>query len=79
MNTLFDELEDALKWRLDIVADRVLYETNPAEHTARLQKASETVTRLTRDLPPDTDMMLRHYLDRQSYIKALDWLKTRRR
>ncbi len=79
MNTLLDELEDALKWRFDIVADRALYERDPDEHTARLQKASETVARITRDLPPDTDTRLRHYLDKQSYIKAYDWLKTRRR
>ncbi len=76
---LFDELEDAIKWRLEVVADRELYERDAAEHLARLQKASATVTRLASELSPDTDPMLRHFLERQSYVKALDWLKTRRR
>jgi hypothetical protein len=77
MNVSLLELREALQVRLDVVADRALYERDSSAHLASLQAASETVDRLTQALPDSTDPMLRHYLERQSYVKALDWLKSR--
>jgi len=76
MNVTLQELREALQARLDVVADRALYEQDAAAHLAKLQAASETVDRLAQALPASADSMLRHYLERQSYVKALDWLKS---
>jgi len=74
-NSMLCELRDALQRRLDIVADRGLYERDAAAHLEQLQAASASVDRLAGELPRDADPMLRHFLERQSYVKALDWLK----
>jgi hypothetical protein len=73
-NAFLQELRTALQERLDVVADRALYERDAAAHLAKLQAASAALDHLARELSPDADPMLRHYLERQSYVKALDWL-----
>ena len=70
-------LRAAVRRRLDVVADRALYERDAAEHLAQLVSASEAVNRLAAELPADADPELRHYLERQSYVKALAWLEAR--
>jgi hypothetical protein len=75
MNPILHELRGALQMRLDVVADRVLYERDAAAHLEKLQTASVAVDSLAGKLPVDADPMLRHFLERQSYVKALDWLK----
>ena len=72
--TDLEALRDALRVRMDVVANRALYERDPAAHLGELMAASITVNGLAADLPADVDPMLRHYLDRQSYVKALHWL-----
>ena len=72
---LLSGLREALRERLGIVADRELYARDPAAHLARLQAASAEVDRLARALPADADPRLRHFFERQSYVKALDWLE----
>jgi hypothetical protein len=61
--------------RLAIVADREWYQRDPAGHLAGLQKAAADLDASVARLPGDTDPMLRHYLERQSYLKACDWLR----
>ncbi|MGH8048933.1 MAG: hypothetical protein ACREKL_16955 [Chthoniobacterales bacterium] len=73
-NVLLHELRDALQGRLDVVADRALYERDPAGHLEKLRDASAALDRIVNELPGDADPTLRHYLERQSYVKALDWL-----
>ena len=72
--TDFEALRAALQVRMDVVANRALYERDPAAHLEALMAASTSVNELVAALPDDVDPMLRHYLDRQSYVKALDWL-----
>lgn len=74
-NAILQELRKALQARLDVVADRAFYERDAAAHLEKLQAASLSVDRLSLELPADTDPMLRHFLERQSYVKALDWLR----
>lgn len=74
VNKSLCELRDALRHRLDVVADREFFARDAAAHLASLQEASSAVDRVARTLPADTDPVLRHYLERQSYVKALDWL-----
>jgi hypothetical protein len=76
-NDLMLELREALQTRLHVVADRALYERDPAGHLEKLRDASASLDRLAHALPADVDPMLRHYIERQSYVKALDWLNAR--
>jgi hypothetical protein len=71
----FDALRAALERRLEVVADRDFYARDLAGHLAALQAASADVDRLAAALPVDADPRLRHFLERQSYVKAVDWLK----
>ena len=73
---MLQELREALQRRLEVVADRALYERDPAAHLEQLQSASVAVDRLSSRLPADADPMLRHFFERQSYVKALDWLQS---
>lgn len=73
-NAFLQKLRDAVQRRLEVVADRAFYERDPAAHLAELQTASAALDLLARQMPADADPTLRHYLERQSYVKALDWL-----
>lgn len=70
-----DSLCQALRRRLDIVADHALRDRDPAAHLAALREAASHLETLQNALPPGTDPQLRHYLERQSYHKAIDWLE----
>jgi hypothetical protein len=71
---MLSELREAVQERLAIVADRDLCARDPAAHLEKLKAAAGRLDRLVADLPKDTDPELRHYLERQSYVKALAWL-----
>jgi len=67
-------LHSAVRKRLEVVADHELRDSDPKAHLDALMSAAATLESLVRDLPPDCDPTLRHYLERQSYMKALAWL-----
>ena len=67
-------IRDLLRSRLAVVADREFYQRDPQAHLNQLQQISEALVAGSANLPGETDPMLRHYLERQSYVKALDWL-----
>ncbi len=71
---MYKELRDALEERLAIVADHSFRDTDPAAHLEKLKQAGARLDALVKQLPPDTDPQIRHYLERQSYLKARDWL-----
>lgn len=73
----FSELRQAVADRLNVVADHALRERDAAAHLAALQAAAARLDALVAGLPPDCDPMLRHFLERQSYTKALAWLDER--
>ncbi|MFZ4599267.1 MAG: hypothetical protein ACOYNN_11530 [Terrimicrobiaceae bacterium] len=58
--------------RICLEVDRAL---NPSAEP--LHVAAARLDALIVALPPGTDPTLRHYLERQSYTKALDWLAAR--
>lgn len=68
-------LRTALEHRLAVVADREFYQRDAAGHLAALQAASEKLDALVEQLPPNADPQLRHYFERQSYTKALEFLR----
>lgn len=72
----YPALRDAVKRRLDVVADAALRTSDPAAHLVALKNAAADLDGLVEALPADADPMIRHYLERQSYTKALDWLES---
>ena len=68
-------LADTLARRLAIVADHGFRDRDPAAHLAALKEAHATLAEEVRALPKDTDPRLLHFLDRQSYEKALAFLR----
>jgi hypothetical protein len=72
---LFDELADALRDRLAVIADRELFARDSAAHLEKLRAASERIDALKSALPASADPQLAHYLDRCSYDKALAFLE----
>jgi len=76
MNTsFFPQLHKTLRERLEVVADHDLRDRDPAAHLEKLKAAAATLDALVAGLPADCDPMLRHFLERQSYPKALEWLE----
>jgi hypothetical protein len=74
MESALADLAHALRERLSIIQD----EESRRDHTRhidRLRAVSEKIDRLQESLPPSTDPRLKHYLDRKSYDKALEYLE----
>jgi len=71
----YAELENALRERLAVIADRELYTRDPAAHLGKLKEVSERITQLAAALPRPLPGDFAHYLQRQSYEKALAWLE----
>jgi len=69
------ELAQALRDRLDIIADETSRK-DTERHIARLRAITEKIEKLEADLPRPLDPRLSHYLQRQSYDKALEFLET---
>jgi len=71
---MYKDLRDALEERLAIVADHSLRDSDPSAHLEKLKQAGARLDALVKLLPPTADPQLRHYLERQSYLKAREWL-----
>ena len=67
-------LAAALRERLSIIADAES-RRDAAKHMARLQAVSEKIEALQAGLPATIDSRLKHYLERRSYDKALEWIE----
>jgi hypothetical protein len=76
MNEVFSDLRDALQERLRIVADHDLRDRDPQAHLDQLKVAASRLDETIARLPAQCDPDLRHYLSRQSYLKALAWLES---
>ena len=75
MTTVFSELRAALQERLSVVADHELRDRDPQAHLEQLKSAASRLDAAIARLPVQCDPDLRHYLTRQSYLKALAWLE----
>jgi len=73
---MYKALRDALEARLAVVADHSLRDADPHAHLEKLKAASARLEELAKQLPPNADPWLKHFLERQSYLKARDWLAT---
>jgi hypothetical protein len=68
------DLTEALRERLAVIRDDES-RRDEAKHIARLRAVSEKIDRLQESLPPSADPRLKHFLDRKSYDKALQYLQ----
>jgi hypothetical protein len=75
MESALADLAQALRERLAVIRDEKS-RCNHAKHIDRLRAVSEKIDRLQGSLPPSTDPRLKHYLDRKSYDKALEYLES---
>lgn len=75
MDASLIDLADALRDRLAIIADEES-RSDPDRHTERLREVSEKIERLEHELPAKIDPQLRHFLQRRSYTKALELLRS---
>jgi hypothetical protein len=66
-------LAETLRERLAIVADEES-RRDTARHIERLKDVSERLDGLEKKLPAATDPQLKHYIQRRSYSKALEYL-----
>ena len=73
MGSVLADLAEALRERLTVVRDEESRRDH-AKHIDRLRAVSEKIDRLQESLPPSIDPRLKHYLDRKSYDKALEYL-----
>ena len=74
MNEGFGELASALRERLTIIGDEESRQ-DPDRHMARLQDVSQRIETLEQRLSAQLDPQLRHFLQRRSYSKALEYLE----
>ena len=74
MDSALVDLAQALRERLAVIQDKESRRDH-AKHIDRLRAVSEKIDRLQQSLPPSTDPRLKHYLDRKSYDKALEYLE----
>ena len=77
MQTFYADLAAVLEERLAVIADQTLRTQQPELQIQKLQAASARIDALKARLPADVDPMLRHYLDRMSLSKALDFIRER--
>ena len=75
MSATLTELVHALRERVKIIGDEES-RRDAAAHMQRLEKISERIEEIERQLPSAIDPQLRHFLQRRSYSKALELLET---
>ena len=74
MESTLADLAQALRERHAVIGDEESRRDH-TKHIDRLRAVSEKIDRLRESLPLSTDARLKHYLDRKSYDKALEYLE----
>jgi len=70
-------LAEALRERLNVIADHAHRDRDQAGHLQRLIDASARIEQLAAALSPaELDPQFSHYLERRSYDKALAWIES---
>jgi hypothetical protein len=74
LKNLTVDLADALRERLAIIQDEES-RRDEAKHIDQLRAVSEKIDKLQQALPQPIDPRLKHFLERKSYAKALEYLE----
>ena len=75
MENAFADLAQALRERLALIRNEESRRDHE-KHIGRLRAVSEKIDRLQESIPLSIDPRLKHYLDRKSYDKALEYLES---
>ncbi len=73
-NNPYLELGRALARRQSVIADHQWRDTDADGHLAAIRSVAAEIDRLGSRLPLDCPARLKHYIERQSYDKALDFI-----
>jgi hypothetical protein len=77
LTPLLTPLAEALRERLEVIADHAHRDRDQAGHLQRLIDVSTRIELLAAALPPaELDPQFIHYLERRSYDKALAWIES---
>jgi hypothetical protein len=71
----YPALASALRERMEVIADRDLYQRDPEAHLEKLKAVSLRIDELAAALPKPVPGDLAHYLHRASFAKALAWIE----
>ena len=77
MKTYETDLREALLALLELIENPPPPSQAAEAHSGRVAWQLQLVDRLKSELPPDAPEMLRHFLGKRSYAKALDLLAAR--
>lgn len=77
MNPNYEPLAAALELRLNIIADRDWATRDSVGHLEALKEISMKLDSFSAALPRPLPGDLAHFLERRSFDKALDWIKSR--
>jgi hypothetical protein len=72
---IYNQLAQSLRRRREVVADRDWYNRDSSGHLEELKNVSERIVHLGASLPPPVHPQLRHFLERCSYDKALEFIE----
>jgi hypothetical protein len=75
MEKAIADLKEALRERLAVIHDEES-RGDEAKHLVRLRDISEKIDKLQVMLPQPIDPRLKHYLERKSYGKALEFIES---
>jgi hypothetical protein len=75
MESALADLARALRERIAVIRDEESRRDEP-KHIARLRAVSEKIDDLQESLTQQIDPRLKHYLERKSYDKALEYLES---
>jgi hypothetical protein len=75
MESALADLAQALRERVEVIRDEES-RRDETKHIDRLRAVSEKIDRLQESLTSSIDARLKHFLDRKSYDKALEYLES---
>ncbi len=78
INRSYEDLRQALRKRLEIIADTAFRDRDPHAHLAALREVSTQIENSVEQLEPPPATDLRHYLHIRSFNKALDCIENRK-
>jgi hypothetical protein len=72
---VYNQLSESLRRRREVIADRAWYGRDAVGHLEELKSVSERIVHLGSQLPVPVHPQLRHFLERCSYDKALEFIE----
>lgn len=71
------QIRDALSLMFRMMEDKAAFDTNAGAQSCKVGEQIRLVEQLAGNLPDEAPEMLRHFMEKKSYAKALDLLLDR--